>query len=158
MNKHFRYSDWASKFVCTILLCLLFTFSRSQGKELQGKWVLDITLEEDGNSVSVRHPMFSAYLVYEFKDTQLFINDKPLSVTYMESNTIKTPYQTLHYTLDSIYLFVREQNENVTLAFLREEDFLNHNPVFRSKTVIRDGKEVIVKNDLPISDLTMSWN
>lgn len=132
-----------------IISFFISIFSYAQIEKLPGKWILDKVLYKNGNNLEINSPYYSFFSKYEFKDGYLVIEDKKQEVT-INSKEIKSAFRTLNYFFVDNYLVLEDidDKEKKVFAFLRPNDFISRYPEFAPKREIRNGKNVLVCNEV----------
>lgn len=142
--------------VATLLICLI-SYSQAQENNLRGGWILDVALLNDGSLLPVDHPLFSTQIVYRIDSDKIKIDDIEMPAEYTDS-TIILNNRTLHYSFQHDYLCITEDRDNITLYFLRKQNFIERYPAFHAKVAKIKGREVWVANALTALDFNHDMN
>lgn len=132
-----------------VFVLLISNFFFSQNKNLEGKWILDKVLYNDGRSLEINHPLYSFFSTYEFKNNYLIIDETRQKVS-IDSKQIKSDFRTLNYYFIENYLILNDINdkEKKIFALLKLDDFIKKYPEFTPKEEIRNGKTVKICNEV----------
>lgn len=125
----------------------IFTFA--QIEKLSGKWILDRINYKDGTNLEINSPYYSFFSKYEFRDNYIYTGTVKQKIT-VDSKQIKSDFRTLNYFFVDKYLILEDINdkEKKVFVFLRPNDFINRYPEFTPKREMRNGKEVLICNEV----------
>ena len=133
-----------------LIVLIIFTnliSSYSQNSVLNGTWILDKTVYEDGKSLEINHPLYSTYTEYEFLANSIKINEHKFNAKYIQ-NSIKLDFRELLFSFKNNKLLIQEKGDNKIQIFSKKEDFLEKYPEYKTEIEIRDQDTVYIANNI----------
>ena len=134
------------KYLFFFTLFFLSIETYCQSGELQGKWFLDKITYQNGNDLEINHPEFSTKVIYIISKNSLKINSHVFKANY-SSNSIKTDFRKMNYSLDNNNLKVSEVGVDKIYYFVKKENFIKKNPEFKPSKTIRYNDTLLIAND-----------
>lgn len=127
----------------------MLTFSNvySQSNELVGKWVLVKILFSDGRNLEINNAQYSAKSILDISTGLIRINGTRLSASFT-TDQIKTPFRSFIFQIKDGYLITQDDGGDKINYFLKANDFVKKYPEFSLDEIEREGKVVLVDNDL----------
>ena len=129
-----------------VFIFLIFCFSKAQVHSLQGKWILDKIVYQNGSPLEVNHPLYSTFMEYGFSGNNLSVNNYQRFKVTVDSETISTDFRIMNYKIENEHLTISEKGDDKVYHFLKLSDFLRRYPEFEPKEIIYNGKKVFGSN------------
>ena len=129
------------------LLLTLITFISANSQKLNGTWILEKTVYENGNSLEINHLLYSTFTKYDFLTNSIKINDQKFNARYT-NNSIKLDFRELLFSFENNYLLIQEKGDNKIQILSKKEDFLNKNIEFKSNIEIRNQDTLYISNEI----------
>lgn len=131
-----------------ILLLLTFiNFINVHSQKLNGTWILEKTVYENGNPLEINHTLYSTFTKYDFLTNSIKINDQKFNAKY-ENNSIKLDFRELFFSFENNYLLIQEKGDNKIQILSKKEDFLSKNIEFISDIEIRNQDTLYISNEV----------
>lgn len=130
-----------------LLLLLFINFINVHSQNLNGSWILERTIYENGNPLEINHPLYSAFTKYDFLPNSIKINDQKFNATYL-NNLIKLDFRELIFSFENNYLFIQEKGDDKIQILSKKEDFLSKNIEFKSDFEIRNQDTLYISNEV----------
>lgn len=136
------------KYLCSLLFVLLaFSNVYSQSNELIGKWILVRTLYADGRNLEINNAQYATKSILDISPNFIKINNTRLSASF-STNKIKTPFRSINFLKKDGYLITQDDGGDKISYFLKADDFVMKYPEFSLKEIEKEGKLVLVDNNL----------
>jgi hypothetical protein len=131
-----------------ILLLLTFiNFINVHSQKLNGTWILEKTVYENGNPLEINHTLYSTFTKYDFLTNSIKINDQKFNAKYA-NNSIKLDFRELLFSFDNNYLLIQEKGDDKIQILSKKEDFLSKNIEFKSEIEIRNLDTLYIRNEV----------
>ena len=131
-----------------ILLLLTFiNFINVHSQKLNGTWILEKTVYENGNPLEINHTLYSTFTEYKFSTNSIKINDQKFNAKYT-NNSIKLDFRELLFSFENNYLLIQEKGDNKVQILSKKEDFLSKNIEFKSEIEIRNQDTLYISNEV----------
>lgn len=130
-----------------LFFILAFSNAYSQSKELIGKWVLVKTIYTEGRNLEINNPQYAIKSILDISSNLIKINGTPLPASFSEGK-IKTPFRSINFQIMDGYLMTQDDGGNKVSYFLKANDFVIKYPEFSLKETERQGRQVLVDNEL----------
>jgi hypothetical protein len=129
------------------LLLLFINFINVHSQNLNGTWILERTIYENGNPLEINHPLYSTFTKYDFQPNSIKINDQKFNATYL-NNLIKLDFRELIFSFENNYLLIQEKGDDKIQILSKKEDFLSKNIEFISDIEIRNQDTLYISNEV----------
>jgi hypothetical protein len=131
-----------------LFLLMLSFLSYGQIEKLNGSWILDKINYKNGSPLEINHNLYSVYIKYEFNDYKL-ITDDGTHFDFVITNTqIKNKFRIINYKFEEDNLILNDEEDNITLSFLRKENFIKKYPEFEPIETTYDDQKVFIPNEI----------
>src|SRR5690606_26352999 len=95
-----------------VFIFLIFCFSKAQVHSLQGKWILDKIVYQNGSPLEVNHPLYSTFMEYGFSGNNLSVNNYQRFKVTVDSETISTDFRIMNYKIENEHLTISEKGDD----------------------------------------------
>ena len=129
------------------LLLILINFINVHSQKLNGTWILEKTIYENGNPLEINHPLYSTFTKYDFLPNSIKINDQKFNAKY-ENNSIKLDFRELLFSFENNFLLIQEKGDDKIQILSNKEDFLSKNIEFKSEVEIRNQDTLYISNEI----------
>lgn len=129
------------------LLLIFINFINVHSQKLNGTWILEKIIYENGNPLEINHPLYSAFTKYDFLPNSIKINDKKFNAKYV-NNSIKLDFRELMFSFDNSYLLIQGKGDDKIQILSKKEDFLSKNIEFKSEIEIRNLDTLYISNEI----------
>lgn len=129
------------------LLLIFINFINVHSQKLNGTWILEKTIYENGNPLEINHPLYSAFTKYDFQPNSIKINDQKFNAKYV-NNSIKLDFRELLFSFENNFLLIQEKGDDKIQILSNKKDFLTKNIEFKSEFEIRNQDTLYITNEI----------
>lgn len=130
-----------------LLLLTFINFINVHSQKLNGTWILEKTVYENGNPLEINHTLYSTFTEYEFLTNSIKINDQKFNAKFT-NNSIKLDFRELLFSFENNYLLIQEKGDDKIQILSKKEDFLSKNIEFKSEIEIRNQDTLYISNEV----------
>jgi hypothetical protein len=129
------------------LLLIFINFINVHSQNLNGTWILEKTIYDNGSSLEINHPLYSTFSEYEFLTNSIKINHQKFNAKYL-NNSIKLDFRELLFSFEKNYLLIQEKGDDKIQILSKKENFLGENIEFKSEIEIRKQDTLYISNEI----------
>lgn len=129
------------------LLLMFINFINVHSQKLNGTWIVEKTIYENGNPLEINHPLYSAFTKYDFLTNSIKINDQKFNAKYV-NNSIKLDFRELMFSFENDYLLIQEKGDDKIQILSKKEDFLSKNVEYKSEIEVRNQDTLYISNEI----------
>lgn len=126
-----------------LIISILSLNANCQPKDLEGFWILERTVYENGMPLEINHPLYSSFVSYEFEKKSVKISDTYFDDVKYTQDYIDVGFRKINYKFQDGSLILQDMSDDMISIYSKFETYLDNHPEFLSR-LQTDGEDTLL--------------